>query len=81
MSNRGYKRAKNQDDVCAEEAKARRNFLKTVGQVAITTPAVTLLLSAKPRQAMAILSDEYGSTGGRASTATIGSGGGPYGDN
>jgi hypothetical protein len=36
-----------------ERSAARRRFLKTAGQVAVTTPAVTLLLSAGTRSASA----------------------------
>jgi hypothetical protein len=36
-----------------ERSAARRKFLKTAGQVAVTTPAVTLLLSAGTRSASA----------------------------
>ena len=41
-----------QDDA-PENATARRQFLKRAGQVAVTTPAVTLLLAAGNKQANA----------------------------
>jgi hypothetical protein len=38
------------------KAKARRDFLKKAGTVGMTAPAVALLMSAKPKQALAVTS-------------------------
>ncbi len=42
-----------ESDILKEEAEARRDFLKKAVAVGVTAPAVALLLSAKPRLALA----------------------------
>lgn len=41
-----------------DDAKARREFLKRAAAVALTAPAVTLLMSAKPSKATLVLSGQ-----------------------
>ena len=43
-----------QDD--KKQSKARREFLKTAGAVGMTAPAVAMLMTAKPKQALAAIS-------------------------
>ena len=45
-----------QTKILAEEAQARREFLKRAGTVGVTAPAVALLMSAKPNRASAAIS-------------------------
>jgi hypothetical protein len=45
--------ARTPTETTRNRTEARRKFLKTAGQVAVTTPAVTLLLSAGAKQSQA----------------------------
>jgi hypothetical protein len=49
----------NLDDTNNDEVRSRRNFLKTAGTVAVTAPAVSLLMSV-PSTAVAVPVDKYG---------------------
>jgi hypothetical protein len=53
VPNEGDPRAK--DD--KKQSKARREYLKTAGAVGMTAPAVALLMSAKPKKALAVTSE------------------------